>query len=569
MSRSEKIHRQFPAEPSDFLGSGRCLTSFGRYPGPDVGSSFGAQKGGIKMRKKFVLILVTVLISAGAVTPSGLVGAQGAGTQAENAKIKEEASKPVAEPKVFVTPHSGRFGNETVAYTATAGETYLLDDKGEPKASIFSFAYVKDGVKEPAARPVTFLWNGGPGSSSIWLHMGSMGPRRVEVPSDAKDAGPPPYKVENNTQALLDVTDLVFVDPIGTGFSHALGKHENKEFWGLNEDADSVAEFIRTWVTRNKRWVSPKYLLGESFGTTRAAAVAGRLEGGSSAISLNGLILISQALDYTGSTPEPDNLIAYVTYLPTMAATAWYHGKVKDRPTSLQEFLQQARAFSVDSYAPALFKGTKLEPTERGRIRQRLAYFTGLSEDYIERSDLQVLAGRFLKELLRSEGKTVGRIDGRYTGDDIDKVAELPDGDPSSYEIDGAYAAGFSNYIATELGVTMDHDYRFSGGPELGRNWKWRTQPESRSWEPSYVNVSRDLSRALRRNIGLRVMVAAGYFDFATPFFDAEYTFARHGFLPGRITMRYYEAGHMMYLHRPSLDQLLADVRAFIEGGKK
>jgi len=520
------------------------------------------------MRGKRGLFFMAVLISAGTIALQVLVTAQQAGTQAEILK-KGEASKPVPEPKVFVTTHSGRFGNATVAYTAAAGETYLLDDKGEPKASIFSFAYQKDGIKDPATRPITFLWNGGPGSSSFWLHMGSMGPRRVEVPSDAKDAGPPPYKVEDNTLALLDVTDLVFVDPVGTGFSHALGRHDNKEFWGLNEDADAIAEFIRTWVTQNKRWLSPKYLLGESFGTTRAGAVAGRLEGGSPALSLNGLVLISQALDYTGSSPQPDNLIAHVTYLPTMAATAWYHGKVKDRPASLEEFLRQARAFALDTYAPALFKGNKLDPAARGGIRQRLAYFTGLSEDYVERSDLQVLAGRFLKELLRSEGKTVGRLDGRYTGDDVDKAAELPDGDPSSYEIDGAYAASFSNYIATELGVAMDHNYRFSGGPELSGNWKWRTASEGRSWEPSYVNVSRDLSRALRRNNGLRVMVAAGYYDFATPFFDAEYTFARHGFLPERIIMHYYEAGHMMYLHRPSLEKLLADVRAFIEGGKK
>lgn len=491
--------------------------------------------------------------------------AQEASTKSEQA---EEPTKSVPEPRVFVTSHSGRFGNETVAYTVTAGEIYLLDDDGEPKASIFSFAYTKDGVEDPATRPVSFVWNGGPGSSSIWLHMGSMGPRRVDVPSDARDAGPPPYKVEDNPLALLDVTDLVFVDPVGTGFSRALGKHENKEFWGLNEDAESIAEFIRTWVTRSKRWMSPKYLLGESFGTTRAGAVASLLEGRSS-VSLNGLILISQALDYTGSTPAHDNLIAYITYLPTMAATAWYHGKVTERPASLTGFLDEARRFAVDEYAPALFKGSKLDPAERDRIRERLAYFTGLSEDYVERSNLRVLAGRFLKELLRSEGKTVGRLDGRYTGDDIDKVAERPDGDPSSYQIDGAYAAGFSDYIATELAVDMDRDYKFSGGRELGKNWNWRTAPQESYWEPSYVNVARDMSRALRRNNGLRVMIASGYYDFATPFFDAEYTFARHGYLSERITYFYYEAGHMMYLHRPSLDNLMADVRGFIQGAEE
>jgi carboxypeptidase C (cathepsin A) len=474
------------------------------------------------------------------------------------------APTPVPSPRAFVTRRTGRFGTETVAYTATAGETYLRDDKDEPKAAIFSFAYVKDAVKDAATRPVTFLWNGGPGSSSIWLHMGAMGPRRVAVPSDAKDDGPPPYVVEDNPLALLDATDLVFVDPVGTGFSRAMGKHENKEFWGLNEDADSVAEFIRNWVTQNKRWASPKYLLGESFGTTRAAAVAGRLEGGRLGLSLNGIVLVSQALDYTGSTPDPDNLIACVTYLPTMAASAWYHGKIKDRPASLASFLAEARAFAVDEYAPALFKGSRLAATQSTRVRERLAHFTGLSEEYLERSHLCVPAGRFLKELLRAEGKALGRIDGRYVGHDVDRLAEQPDGDASSYGIDGAYVASFNAYLQGELGVQVDRPYVVSGGRELERHWRWRPAPDGEPWEPSYVNTARDLSRALRRNSGLRVMVAAGYYDFATPFFDAEYTFARHGMLSERVTMTYYEGGHMMYLHRPSLDKLLADLRTFL-----
>ncbi|HVQ29800.1 MAG TPA: hypothetical protein VMV21_09485 [Vicinamibacteria bacterium] len=484
----------------------------------------------------------------------------------EARKEKEPEVKP-APPQVFVSHHSGRFGAETVAYTATAGETHLLDDKGEPKASFFTFAYVKDQVKDPATRPVTFVWNGGPGSSSVWLHMGSIGPRRVVVPSDAKDDGPPPYRFEDNLASPLDATDLVFVDPVGTGWSRALGKHENKEFWGLYEDADSIVELIRTWVTQNKRWASPKYLLGESFGTTRAGAVAGRLEG-EAALSLNGVILVSQCLDYQGSTPEHDNLIAYVTYLPTMAATAWYHGKVKDRPADLRAFLAEARAFAVDEYAPALFKGNRLDPAAHARIRQRLARFTGLSEDYLEQADLRPLAGRFLKELLRAEGKTVGRLDGRYLGEDVDRLAEQPDGDPASYGINSAYVAGLNTYLADALGVKMDRPYAVSGGADLGRLWKWRPVPESSSWEPSYPNTARDLSRALRRNRGLRVLVAAGYYDFATPFFDAEYTFAARGFEPERLTFTYYEAGHMMYLHQPSLDQFSTSVRAFIRGGK-
>jgi carboxypeptidase C (cathepsin A) len=489
--------------------------------------------------------------------------AQEAVAQKQTTQVEETAARPVPPPKTFVTRHGGRFGGATIAYTATAGETYLLDDKGEPKASIFTFAYVKDGVTDAASRPVTFLWNGGPGSSSIWLHMGSMGPRRVVVPSDARDAGPPPYTIEDTPQALLDVTDLVFVDPVGTGFSRALGKHEDKEFWGLNADADAIVAFIETWLTRSRRWASPKYLAGESFGTTRAAAVAGRLEA-RAGVSLNGLVLISQALDYTGSTPQHDNLIAYVTYLPTMAATAWYHGKVKDRPASLEEFLQQARRFAVDEYAPALFRGSGLEPAARARIRERLAHFTGLTEEYVERSDLRILAGRFLKELLRAEGKAVGRIDARYVGDDVDDVAEEPDGDPSSYEIDGAFVASLNNYLTSELQVEIERPYKTSGGRQLYSSWNWRPVAEDQAWEPSYVDVTRELSRTLRRNGGLRVLVACGYYDFATPFFDAEYTFARHGVLPERVSWAYYQAGHMMYLHQPSHDALLARMREFL-----
>lgn len=490
-----------------------------------------------------------------------------AAEQPKQPKKETPQAKPVPEPRSFVTRHTGRFGGETVAYTATAGETYLRDDKGEPSASIFSFAYLKDGVKDPATRPVTFLWNGGPGSSSIWLHMGSMGPRRVAVPSDAQPAGSPPYTVEDNEGALLDATDLVFVDPVGTGFSHALGKHQDKEFWGLNADADSVADFIRAWLTANKRWASPKYLAGESFGTTRAAAVAGRLEGGNRGISLNGLVLISEALDYEGSTPEPDNLISYVTYLPTEAATAWYHGKVKDAPKDLAAFLDEVRAFAVDEYAPALFKGNRLDPETRARIGKRLAHYLGLSEDYVERADLRVLADRFRKELLKAEGESVGRLDSRYVGHDLDATAAEPDGDAASYGIDGAYVASFNDYLERELGVAMDRPYTVSG--RVGRDWKWRPVPEGRPWEPSYVDVTRDLSRALRRNPSLRVMVAAGYFDFATPFFDAETTFARHGIHADRVTFHHYQAGHMMYLHRPSLDALQSDIRSFLRGAER
>jgi carboxypeptidase C (cathepsin A) len=476
-----------------------------------------------------------------------------------------EPAKP-SEPVRFVTEHSGRFGGRELRYRAVAGETFLRDRDGAPRAAFFTFAYLEDGVDDPSRRPVTFVWNGGPGSSSVWLHMGTFGPRRVEVPSDARDDGAPPYPIRDNPLTVLDLTDLVFVDPVGTGFSRALGEHEDRELWGLREDAESIAELIRVWITENRRWNSPRYLAGESFGTTRAAAVAGILESGGEAISLNGLILVSQALDYAGSTPAPTNPASYLTYVPTMAATAWHHGRVPDRPADLEAFLEEVRAFVYDEYAPALLRGSTLDDQTRARVRRELARYTGLDEAYVERADLRIHAWRFLKELLRDQGLAVGRIDGRYTGDDIDDVADSVEGDPSSYGIDSAYTAALHVYLASELGVEMDRPYVVSNR-ELGGAWRWRTVPDESSWEPAYVNTAPDLARAMRRNTELRVLVASGYYDFATPFFDAEITFQNHGIVGERVTMTYYRAGHMMYLHEPSHAQFLSDVRAFLGGG--
>ncbi len=476
---------------------------------------------------------------------------------------EEKTGNTVSEPKYFVTEHQGTFNGVKISYTATAGETFLLDEDEKPKAAIFTYAYIRNGVSDVRTRPVTFVWNGGPGSSSIWLHMGALGPKRVIVPSDAIDDGSPPYTLEDNLGTILDVTDLVFVDPVGTGYSRALGEHKNKEFWGMTADASSIAQFIRVWITRNRRWNSPKFLAGESFGTTRAAAVTARLERGRPTVSLNGLVLISQALDYTGSTPDHDNLIAYVTYLPTMAATAWYHKKV-ETTSSLEAFLDEARDFAVKEYAPALFQGSFLDEQTREQIARRLAYFTGLPKEYIERSDLRVLASRFRKELLGEQGLSVGRSDSRYIRDDVDDVADRPESDAASAGIGAAYTAAIYTYLADVLEVEMNILYKTSGGRELSANWSYRPVPEGSYWEPSYLNVTRDLSLALRGNRNLKILIASGYYDFATPFFDAEYTFARHGILSDRLTWKYYEAGHMMYVHHPSAYRFLQDIREFV-----
>ena len=394
--------------------------------------------------------------------------------------------------------------------------------------------------------------------------MGLFGPQLVQEPSEAdRDDGSAPFEMRNNPVGLLDQTDLVFVDPVGTGYSRVVGTGKEKDYWGLKEDANSVANFIRIWITENKRWMSPKYLAGESFGTMRAVAVAEVLEGGGQTMALNGLILISQALDYAGSTSVNDNITSYLTYLPSMAATAWYHKKA-GQGKSLEEFVEASRQFTYNEYAPALYKGQLLSASEREQIATRLAYFIGLEKDYILRSNLRVLVPRFQKQLLLDQGLTVGRLDGRYKGDEADDTADQPTlGDPASYQIGAAYTAALNHYFAETLKVEMDRPYLTSNG-SIGSKWRWRTVPDGSYWEPTAVNVSRSLGNTMRRNTAMKVLVANGYYDLITPFFDAEYTFARNGIVQERVELKYYEGGHMMYNRQEDLLKLAEDIRAFL-----
>lgn len=473
----------------------------------------------------------------------------------------------VVEPVSFVTEHEGVFGaagsEEPMRYRATAGELHLRNEEGQPTAAVFSFTYERLPIDRK--RPVTFVFNGGPGSASVWLHMGVFGPRRVVVPSEADgDDGAAPFEIVDNPLSVLDLTDLVFIDPVGTGFSRVVGQGEEKDFYGLVEDARSIAQFVRRWITENQRWNAPKYLAGESFGTTRAAAVTAELARGGQNLALNGLILISQALDYTGSTPSPDNLVAHVTYLPTMALTARYHGKGRT-DLSVEELAEESRRFATDVLAPALFKGSTLADEERERVAEELAALLGLERDYVLRANLRVTVPRFTKELLRDRGVAVGRLDSRYVADEADDNADSARlGDAASNAISSAYTAALQEVLATELEVTMDRPYLTSGS--VGSKWRWRPVPDGTFWEPSYVNTARWLSDGLRTNADLRVLVANGYYDLITPFFDAEYTFARHDILADRVQMTYYEAGHMMYVRQADFVQLVRDVREFLAG---
>ena len=477
----------------------------------------------------------------------------------------KEDARPLPDPVAFETTHQGTFNGRPIEYRAVVGDIQLQREDGTPYVSLFTTSYLAEDVSDPSSRPVTFVFNGGPGSSSIWLHMGLFGPRRVAVPSDAEHAGNAPFTLVDNPHAPLDVTDLVMIDPAGTGFSRLIGDGKPEDVYGLREDARSVAALIREWVRRHGRWNSPIYIAGESYGTTRAAAILPVLMDGSEPVGVSGVILISQALDYAGSTPYvEDNLISFVTYLPTMAATAWYHGKVDRADRSLEAFLDEVRDFAVNDYLPALWQGSTLDASTERRIAERYAAYTGMEVDYVLRSRLRVNAVRFVKELLRDEGVAVGRLDGRYVSDEVDDVAERPAYDAASAAISTAYTAGFHTYLRDELGVTLDRPYHVSG-PEVGREWVWNRRLSS-GGEPVWVNTARDMAWALSYNPALRVMVASGYYDYATPFFDAEFTFARHGIERDRVTMTYYEAGHMMYVHEPSLEAVAADIHAFIEG---
>ena len=477
---------------------------------------------------------------------------------------KKDSTKAILPPQSFVSNHTGFFGGKTIAYKATAKEIHLKNNKGEPVAAIWSVAYTLEGIKEMAKRPVTFVFNGGPGSASIWLQMGLLGPQIVKTDSDAKkDDGAAPYLLVDNKQALLDITDLVFIDPVGTGYSEVIGKGKTEEFWGLNEDAASISKFIRVWITENKRWISPKYIIGESFGTTRAVAVANTLEGGGQNMALNGLILISQALDYAGSTSVKDNITSFLTYLPSMAATAWYHKKVGQGQT-LEAFMEECRQFTYNVYAPALYKGNLLDATAKNQIAEKLAYFTGLDKNYILKSDLMILVPRFQKQLLADKGLSIGRLDGRYLGDEKDDITQEPHlGDPADYQINSAFTAALNHYYADVLKITMNRPYLTSNN-EVGQKWRWRTVPDGRAWEPWPVNVARKLGETMRRNTDMKVLVASGYYDLICPFFDTEYTFSRHGIVPERVKKTYYEAGHMMYLHESDLIKLAGDIRKFL-----
>jgi carboxypeptidase C (cathepsin A) len=485
-------------------------------------------------------------------------------------KEKAEPTPPAPKEESSVTEHSIKIAGQTVPYKAIAGTILLKNEKDEPQALIYSTSYIRSDVKDSSQRSISFIYNGGPGSASVWLHMGAFGPRRVVTPN-AEPTPPPPYKVTDNAYTLLDKTDMVFIDPVGTGYSRAVGKAQDKDFWGIDQDVKSLAQFITMYVNRNNRWNSPKYLIGESYGTFRSAALGNYLQE-HDGMDFNGIDLISSVLDLGTLSFQPGSDMPYILYLPSYAATAWYHKVLKDRPDNLLAFIDEARKFAQTEYAPALMKGSKLSAAEKADMAKKLSRYTGLSEDYLIKADLRVKLGQFMEELQRNKGLATGRLDSRYTGFIYDLLGEFAESDPQSSAVTGAFTAAFNTYIREDLKFSQERNYHaISEG--VGSNWDWKHQTgRGRGFFPGSPNVEGDLAQALLSNPHLQVQVENGYYDMATPFFATEYTMDHLGLpeqLQKNIKLDYYDAGHMMYLRDEDLAKLKSNIANLIDSTSK
>jgi carboxypeptidase C (cathepsin A) len=485
------------------------------------------------------------------------------------------AATPPAEPKerLVTTEHRLAVGKKTLEYTATCGTIVLRDytPTYDPKdttprkhdkatASFFFVAYTLKGMKKPAQRPVTFSFNGGPGSSSVWLHLGLLGPQRVAC-DDFGNAPPPPYALLDNEHTLLTDSDLVFIDPVGTGHSRVAEGEKPNEFHEYQRDLDSVGEFIRLYLTRFGRWGSPKYLIGESYGTTRAAGLSLHLQGKHD-IFLNGVMLVSLALDMQTLSFDDGNELPYALFLPTYAATAWYHRalapELQQRP--LAEVVAEAEAFALGDYTAALMQGSRLAGAQRERVAAQLVRYTGLSAEYIARADLRPEAFRYFKELLRARGETIGRLDTRFIGQDRDDVGEHAETDPFFDAVLGAYAVGINRVLRDTLKYEADAPYVIHA--PIWDKWTWK------GFENKYVNVGASLRKAMQANPHMRVYVASGYYDLGTPHAAGDYTLSHLGLREAaheRIRVSYFEAGHMMYVHQASRARMAKELRAFVK----
>ncbi|HMU35085.1 MAG TPA: hypothetical protein PKC89_14610 [Pyrinomonadaceae bacterium] len=506
--------------------------------------------------KTALLLALTLLVSAGAI-------AQPPSAKPSDDK-KPESSKlldPQMDKPPVVTRHTSRAGGKTLTYTTTAGFMPIKNPQtGETEAHIFYMAYTLDNP--PANRPLMFSFNGGPGSASVWLHLGALGPRRVKMLDDGM-MPPSPYEMEDNAGTWLADTDLVFIDPVGTGYSRPTKQEFGQKFFGLRGDIASVGEFIRLYLGQNERWMSPLFLVGESYGTTRASGLSNWLF--DHGIALNGIALISTVMNFQTLDFASNNDLPLVLILPSYATTAWYHKRLSPamQAKPVTEIAEMARKFAANEYMPAMMRIDSLTAVERDTLADKFASLTGLSRDFVERNNFRVELGEFNKELLRDKRRSTGRLDSRFTGIDSDAAGDGPDRDPSMSAIRPPYTAAFNDYVRRDLGFKSDMEYYILGGG-VGR-WDF-------SSDNSYADTSSALRAAMAKNPYMKIMIAAAYYDMATPFYAAEYTVSAMNLDPSlrkNISFDYYESGHMMYIDVPSLMKLHKDASAFISGALK
>ncbi len=471
-----------------------------------------------------------------------------------SAKPKQE------EPKdsIVTTKHSVVIAGNQISYDAMAGKLPLKDDALKSKAEVFFISYTRTGVEAAEKRPVTFCFNGGPGSSSVWLHLGMLGPKRIRFPDDATPLRPP-YSLEDNDLSLLDVTDLVFIDPVSTGYSRPSEGEGKEQFHGYEEDLRSVGQFIHDWTTKYQRWLSPKFVLGESYGGVRAAGLAGYLQD-RYYMELNGALIVSGVINFQTLRFGGSNDLPYITFLPTYAATAWYHKALPSdlQSQSVESVVKQAEEFANGRYAASLLKGTSLTPEEFSITADQLARLTGLSREFVIKAKLRIDMDRFAKELLRSKSRTVGRFDSRYVGIDRDDAGDGYEYDASGAAIFGPFTATFNDYVRRNLEYKEDRVYEILTG---------NVQPWSyRRFEGRYVDATDTLRKAMTANPYLKVFLACGYYDLATPHFAMMNTtnhLMLEPSLKNNLTYGFYEGGHMMYIFQPSLTKLRSDLVQF------
>lgn len=515
------------------------------------------------MHKPSLWIIPSILALFISLAPAAEPVREGPPTPTPAAQPKKENPKPQTQPiaeKLSVTEHELKIGDSTLKYRATAGTMPLKDEAGKTRANFFFVAYEKIADEDVTKRPISFVFNGGPGAAAIWLHMGTAGPKRVELSPEGFPTVPP-FHLIDNTSTWLTQTDLVFIDPVGTGYSRAAEGVKGEEFYGVQQDIDSVGEFIRLYLVKAQRMGSPKFIAGESYGTTRAAMLSQHLLD-RQGISLNGVILISTVLSFQAISPSEANELPYPLYLPTYTAAAFYHQKLSSElQADLKKTLKEVKKWTTDVYTPALLLGDRLPDDQRKKLVTDMARYTGLSEEFIEKANLRVSPSVFEKALLANRRQVIGRFDSRITGSSMDDISVHPEHDPSLSRYVGVYSENFNQYVRQDLKFESDLMYEYLSGRVQPWNW-------GRGANGGWLYVGDNLKAAMVENPTLKVLVCSGYYDLATPFFATDYTISHLNLTPElrkNITQTYYEGGHMMYHHQKSLEKLNNDVKAFME----